>query len=87
MSWELMSYGELMSGGTNVLDSFNDISLVSRWIHSSPEHSRPLGETATTGKAKAYKSPDPDCAASRSVSLKRCFWYPQPNLVKSFDTV
>ena len=21
MSWELMSYGELMSGGTNVLDS------------------------------------------------------------------
>ena len=22
MSWELMSYGELMSGGTNVLDSF-----------------------------------------------------------------
>ena len=23
MSWELMSYGELMSGGTNVLDSFH----------------------------------------------------------------
>ena len=64
MSWELMSYGELMSGGTNVLDSFNDISLVSRWIHSSPEHSRPLGETATTGKAKAYKSPDVYCSAA-----------------------
>ena len=25
MSWELMSYGELMSGGTNVLDSLNTL--------------------------------------------------------------
>ena len=31
MSWELMSYGELMSGGTNVLDSMEHIDpIVSR---------------------------------------------------------
>ena len=31
MSWELMSYGELMSGGTNVLDSY--INMYSRTIY------------------------------------------------------
>ena len=31
MSWELMSYGELMSGGTNVLDSQNYPKRDDKW--------------------------------------------------------
>ena len=35
MSWELMSYGELMSGGTNVLDSSDTDSNTNTHINTN----------------------------------------------------
>ena len=35
MSWELMSYGELMSGGTNVLDSLESDDDTFNLIHNN----------------------------------------------------
>ena len=37
MSWELMSYGELMSGGTNVLDSHRGVPEGPKGSQRDPE--------------------------------------------------
>ena len=54
MSWELMSYGELMSGGTNVLDSKD--RLVHWWCPANYDKSFP-GPKAT-GAANPLSMPN-----------------------------
>ena len=43
MSWELMSYGELMSGGTNVLDSLKYVYTQSNSPLSLQKHFNVMG--------------------------------------------